>query len=154
MVLTFSRCDSCRKVKEKCIGTVPCDRCSRLGRSCEFSNRFRRSRIPGAASVPEKESQAISPDDVVGFFEVERIRALEHIVRYFTELEQCNREDLETVISKLSSDNATFPQLMDGQDYEDSSNDATGHVSTDTTSSASTGGSFTYTSRVPRLILV
>ncbi|RBR07279.1 uncharacterized protein FIESC28_10778 [Fusarium coffeatum] len=123
---------------EKCIGAVPCERCSRLGRSCEFSNRFRRSRIPGAVSVPEEKPPVISPDDATGFFEVERIQALEHIVRHFTGLEHCNKEDLETVMSKLSSDNAALPRLVNGKDNESSSNDGKSYVNTDATSPSST----------------
>ncbi|RFN45463.1 hypothetical protein FIE12Z_10329 [Fusarium flagelliforme] len=136
---TTRACDSCRHVKEKCIGTVPCGRCSRLGRSCEFSNRFRRSRIPGAVSVPEKEPRVVSPDNSHGYFEVERIRALEYIVRHFTGLEQCNREDLETIVSKISLDNATLPRMIDGKDNESSSNDGKDYMNTDATSSASRG---------------
>ncbi|CAG7561090.1 unnamed protein product [Fusarium equiseti] len=135
---TTRACDSCRHVKEKCIGTVPCDRCNRLGRSCEFSNRFRRSRIPGAVSVPEKEPRVKSPDDASSYFEVERIQALEHIVRHFTGLEQCNREDLENIVSRISSDNAALPRMIEGKDNENPSNDGKGYGNTDGTTPVST----------------
>jgi len=75
-------------------------------------------------------------------------------VRHFTGLEQCNREDLETIISKISSDNAALPRMIDGKDDENSSNDGNGYANIDVASSASRGESFTYTSKTPRLIPV
>jgi hypothetical protein len=35
-VLNPSRCDECRRVKEKCEGGVPCNRCAHFQRPCEF----------------------------------------------------------------------------------------------------------------------
>jgi hypothetical protein len=35
--LTLSRCDRCRKLKEKCEGGVPCRRCLYYSNTCEFN---------------------------------------------------------------------------------------------------------------------
>ncbi|KAH7194992.1 fungal-specific transcription factor domain-containing protein [Fusarium oxysporum] len=134
---TTRACDDCRRLKEKCIGTVPCDRCKRFGRSCEFSNRFKRSRVIPAASIPEKESRVISPGDAPGYFEVERIQALEDIVRYFTGLEQCSREDLESIVVNISLDKGALPRKIVGEENDGMCNDGQDHVNTDTMSSAS-----------------
>ena len=34
-------CDRCRRLKEKCEGGIPCIRCSRSNRSCEFEQPSR-----------------------------------------------------------------------------------------------------------------
>ncbi|OHW91427.1 transcriptional regulatory protein [Colletotrichum incanum] len=36
LMLTRPSCDGCRRLKEKCDGGVPCRRCTRLRRQCEF----------------------------------------------------------------------------------------------------------------------
>ncbi|POR38321.1 Uncharacterized protein TPAR_01468 [Tolypocladium paradoxum] len=43
-------CDSCRRQKERCDGGVPCRRCFRLGRQCEFSARALGEGDAGACS--------------------------------------------------------------------------------------------------------
>lgn len=35
-MLNPSRCDECRRVKEKCEGGIPCNRCAHFQRPCEF----------------------------------------------------------------------------------------------------------------------
>jgi hypothetical protein len=38
-ITSLSRCDGCRRQKERCDGGVPCRRCFRLGRQCDFTSR-------------------------------------------------------------------------------------------------------------------
>lgn len=98
-------CDDCRRLKEKCIGTVPCDRCKKSGRSCQFSNSFRRTRVSRAASTSKNcPGNRASAADSSAFFEIERIQALEQIARYYTGLEQCSLENLKEVIGNFAHD--------------------------------------------------
>ncbi|RSL39773.1 hypothetical protein CEP53_013819 [Fusarium sp. AF-6] len=98
-------CDDCRRLKEKCIGTVPCDRCKKSGRPCQFSNSFRRTRVSRTASTSKNCSgNRASAADSSAFFEIERIQALEQIARYYTGLEQCSLENLKEVIGNFAQD--------------------------------------------------
>ncbi|KAM0427192.1 hypothetical protein ACHAPT_007619 [Fusarium lateritium] len=107
-------CDGCRRLKEKCIGTVPCDRCKKSGRSCQFSNTFKRTRARRAASTSKPCAEIRADDataDASAFFEVERIQALEQIAQYFTGLEQCSLENLKTVIGGFTQDEGGLPDV-------------------------------------------
>ncbi|KAJ4255034.1 hypothetical protein NW762_009838 [Fusarium torreyae] len=132
---TTRACDDCRRLKEKCIGTIPCDRCKKFGRPCQFSNRFRRRRVPRADPIQIKEPSTIvvSADDASAYFEVERIQALEYIVRHYTGLEKCSREDLEAVIGDIASDEDIIPRVVDGEG-DDVSSDGKDRGSVDTAS--------------------
>ncbi|EXM25653.1 hypothetical protein FoTM2_002201 [Fusarium oxysporum f. sp. vasinfectum] len=100
---TTRACDDCRRLKEKCIGSMPCDRCRYFGRPCQFSDRFRRSRVSRTEAQAIKASAVeVTSEDVSVYFEAERIQALEHIVRHYTGLEEFSREKLENVIADLS----------------------------------------------------
>ncbi|KAK1622702.1 fungal-specific transcription factor domain-containing protein, partial [Colletotrichum phormii] len=74
------RCDNCRRLKEKCNGGTPCDRCVKSGRKCLFTNAYRRSRRRPA---PQPPAAVIDPKE---FFGIERIRNLEAIVQHFTNI--------------------------------------------------------------------
>ncbi|KAF4955784.1 hypothetical protein FSARC_11764 [Fusarium sarcochroum] len=134
---TTRACDDCRRLKEKCIGTIPCDRCKKFGRPCQFSNRFRRRRAPQAAPIQPKESSTIvvSSDDASAYFEVERVQALEYIVRHYTGLDKCSREDLEAVIGNIATDEGVLPCVVDGEN-DDVSSDGKDCGSVDTASTA------------------
>ncbi|PTB69428.1 N-terminal binuclear Zn cluster-containing protein [Trichoderma citrinoviride] len=67
-------CDGCRRQKERCDGGVPCRRCFRLGRQCDFTSR---------ASV-DTESQAGSgsrPGANISAEQAKRLEYLERIVQ-------------------------------------------------------------------------
>ncbi|KAF5004526.1 hypothetical protein FDECE_8981 [Fusarium decemcellulare] len=119
-------CDGCRRLKERCIGTVPCDRCKKSGRSCQFSNRFKRTRVPvtDVRNKPRggREPCAATPVDPSTFFEVKRIQALEHVVRHFTGLEQCTTENLDAVIAEFAQDEEVL-QGMPEDEQDDGSSD-------------------------------
>jgi hypothetical protein len=46
-------CDGCRRLKEKCEGGVPCIRCTRTGRNCEFNNEIPRRQVSGSVYLKE-----------------------------------------------------------------------------------------------------
>ncbi|KAF4957296.1 hypothetical protein FGADI_3200 [Fusarium gaditjirri] len=82
---------------------MPCDRCKYFGRPCQFSDRFRRSRVSRTAAQTVKSSAVgVTSEDISAYFEAERIQALEHIVRHYTGLEEFNRGKLESLIAELS----------------------------------------------------
>ncbi|RSM10150.1 hypothetical protein CDV31_007333 [Fusarium ambrosium] len=113
-------CDDCRRLKEKCIGTVPCDRCKKSGRPCQFSNSFRRTRVSRAASTSKNcPGNRASAADSSAFFEIERIQALEQIARYYTGLEQCSLENLKEVIGNFAQDDGGLVDV----EVEDGSSD-------------------------------
>lgn len=94
------RCDNCRRLKEKCNGGTPCDRCTKSSRRCVFTNAFRRTRNPHNPGPPRSRPPP-GCVDAEGFFEVERIRTLERIVRHFTGVEECTGASLERVVGEL-----------------------------------------------------
>ncbi|KAH6887512.1 fungal-specific transcription factor domain-containing protein [Thelonectria olida] len=97
-------CDNCRRLKEKCNGGAPCDRCNKSGRQCIFTNAFRRTRNPQNPGPPRsKPPPTLNSVDPATFFEVERIRTLEHIVQHFTGIEQCTTSNLQEVVASLHS---------------------------------------------------
>ncbi|KAM5352109.1 hypothetical protein ACJ41O_004832 [Fusarium nematophilum] len=135
-------CDDCRRLKEKCIGTVPCDRCKKSGRPCRFSDSFKRTRVPRVNARQNSKACAeppavVVPVDPSTFFEVERIQALEHVVRYFTGLGQCSRENLQAVIATLQQDEGVLPGMPEGE-HDDESSDGKGDEAMDALSPAST----------------
>ncbi|KAF4345768.1 thiamine repressible regulatory thi1 [Fusarium beomiforme] len=111
---TTRACDDCRRLKEKCIGSMPCNRCKYFGRPCQFSEKFRRSRVSRITSAQTDKVAAVEvpSKNVSVYSEAKRIQALEHIVRHYTGLEEFSIEKLETVITDLSS-------LMNEEDLAD-----------------------------------
>lgn len=51
LTATTTRCDICRRQKERCDGGVPCRRCLRLGRQCEFTSGVSHGDAASSASV-------------------------------------------------------------------------------------------------------
>ncbi|KAI5457063.1 fungal-specific transcription factor domain-containing protein [Mariannaea sp. PMI_226] len=105
-------CDNCRRLREKCNGGVPCDRCNKSGRQCMFTEAFRRTRNP---QNPGPSRSRPPPDavDPTTFFEVERIRTLESIVKHFTGIEQCTKTNLQEVVASIQADKGS-PYQSDG----------------------------------------
>lgn len=104
-------CDNCRRLKEKCNGGTPCDRCHKSGRQCLFTNTFRRTRNPRLAGE-QLQSRALPVVDSVDpnkFFEVERIRSLETIVQHFTGINRCTKSNLQEVVATLQSEDSPSP---------------------------------------------
>ncbi|CAJ0551621.1 Ff.00g056000.m01.CDS01 [Fusarium sp. VM40] len=134
---TTRACDDCRRLKEKCIGTIPCDRCKKFGRACQFSNKFRRRRHHRQTHIQTEKGQTVEvpPGDGFIYFEKKRIQALEHIVRHYTGLEQYSRKALEIVIANLlPRDGAVEKVEKDGND--DLSSNSSYCASIDTASTA------------------
>lgn len=122
-LFTLIRCNECRRLKQEYANTS-CDRCRRLKLSYQFSKRF--DKRPVSQSHILIQDKGSSSDNVSGFLQVERIKALEYIVKHYTGLEQFSLRDLETVIADISSDEEVLPK--GGEDEDD------GNKSTDTTS--------------------
>ncbi|KAH6971371.1 fungal-specific transcription factor domain-containing protein [Ilyonectria sp. MPI-CAGE-AT-0026] len=104
-------CDNCRRLKEKCNGGTPCDRCNKSGRQCLFTNTFRRTRNPRPAGeqLHSRASPVVDSVDPNKFFEVERIRLLETIVQHFTGIDRCTKSNLQEVVATLQSEGSPSP---------------------------------------------
>jgi hypothetical protein len=114
-MLNPARCDECRRVKEKCEGGVPCNRCAHFQRPCEFkgsaarqptSNTRDQRFVPPYETISwpdssETNQQSRTSSDA----EIEDLRArsnyMEHILRHtFPQLEfgidnlRCKAESL------------------------------------------------------------
>ncbi|KAF9762528.1 hypothetical protein IL306_003411 [Fusarium sp. DS 682] len=134
---TTRACDDCRRLKEKCIGSMPCDRCKYFGRPCQFSDRFRRNRVSRTAlAQPAKVTATEVPSENVSvYFKAKRIQALEQIVKHYTGLEEFSREKLETVIADFSSpmDEEGLADVIENDDVSSEGKDC---ASVDTASTA------------------
>ncbi|KAK1656708.1 fungal-specific transcription factor domain-containing protein [Colletotrichum godetiae] len=102
---TICRCDNCRRLKEKCNGGTPCDRCVKSGRNCLFTNAYRRSRRRPA---PQQPAAVIDPKE---FFDIERIRNLEAIVQHFMNIQDFSPKRLVESLDQ-SANVATAEQLL------------------------------------------
>ncbi|KAM5372617.1 hypothetical protein ACJZ2D_007391 [Fusarium nematophilum] len=103
---TIRACDSCCRLKERCNGSNPCERCLKRGRTCLFTREIKRRGRPRALT---KNLAPDSPIDPVCFFDVERIRALERIVLHLTGIESPSKENLEDALASLQSSSGTSP---------------------------------------------
>ncbi|VUC35641.1 unnamed protein product [Clonostachys rosea] len=117
-------CDGCRRLKEKCNGGTPCARCMKADRQCIFTDAYRRSR---ARPTVQKPNVSADPIDPKSFFDVDRIRNLETIVKHYASVQDCSPATLEGLVSALVSDKesiAPSPYLENLRNTEDSSGDA------------------------------
>ena len=100
-------CANCRRLKEKCNGSSPCDRCLKFGRTCET-----RPATPRAASSLSTPQQTNRRD-------IERTAHLEVIARHFLGKVPLDNDDLGRVAQNLlrqqSEDNAD--QLAQGDRF-------------------------------------
>ena len=122
---TIVRCNECRRLKQEYARNTSCDRCRRLELSHQFSKRFQKR--PISQSHNSIQDQGSSSDYISGFSQVERIEALEYIVKHYTGLEQFSLPDLEMVIADISSNEEV---LSKGDENEDDGS----NKSADTTS--------------------
>ncbi|KAK7423665.1 hypothetical protein QQX98_000855 [Neonectria punicea] len=102
-----------RALKERCNGGIPCDRCKKSGHECKFSDSLKRPRI--LRQEPDEQLDAepsVVRPDPMAFFEVERIRALEHIAQYFTGIEDCSTANLQQVIATFQPKGTTQPNSL------------------------------------------
>jgi len=91
-------CSSCRRLKEKCNGQVPCDRCIRHARHCEIASSEPRSRRRSGAS-PNSDSLA------------ERLQHLEAIAEHFLDHVPSNNEQLRHITCDLKAQEAATNDL-------------------------------------------
>lgn len=84
-------CGSCRRLKEKCDGNIPCSRCQRYNRTC----------MP-ASNTPRNASSPL--DRKTDGFENERVRHLEFIARHFLGDIPLTDDALAKIVSRLESE--------------------------------------------------
>ncbi|KAH7411411.1 c6 zinc finger domain-containing protein [Cadophora sp. MPI-SDFR-AT-0126] len=86
-------CDRCRRLKEKCEGGVPCIKCSRSNRSCEFIQ------LPKSSQQRTSTSGNIEND--------ERIKYLEKIATHFLGDVSLNLSSLRGIAEKIEATSTT-----------------------------------------------
>ncbi|KAF4470015.1 thiamine repressible regulatory thi1 [Fusarium albosuccineum] len=104
---TTRACDNCRRLKEKCIGGTPCDRCIKSKCQCVFTNAYRRSRRRPAGR------QLAGAIDPKLFFDIDRIRNLEAIVQHFTNVQDFSPRKLAETLASLAADKDNSPPSED-----------------------------------------
>ncbi|KAJ4135890.1 hypothetical protein NW768_003492 [Fusarium equiseti] len=88
------------------------------GHNKEFTKRFQKRPVSQShISIREKVSLG---DNVSRFLQLERIKALEYIVKHYAGLEQFSLRDLQTVIADISSNEEVLPK--EGENEDDDSN--------------------------------
>lgn len=95
-------CDRCRRLKERCNGSAPCTRCQKSGCECLFTKDVKRRGRPRKANNRFVGSEL--PVDPIFFFDVERIRALERVVLFFTGVDYLSKENLQDVLDSLPNE--------------------------------------------------
>ncbi|KAJ5773136.1 hypothetical protein N7457_008032 [Penicillium paradoxum] len=73
-------CDGCRRVKEKCEGGVPCRRCLRYRRQCNFTHIDPNEKTRGTSVSLLDRAAALSRHDIA---EAERVRLMERILSHY-----------------------------------------------------------------------
>ncbi|KAH7134419.1 fungal-specific transcription factor domain-containing protein [Dactylonectria macrodidyma] len=121
-------CDGCRRLKEKCIGGTPCDRCRKSRGECKFSDAFKRTRVRPASNEQASAKQPAQRIEPVTFFEVERIHILEHIVQYFTGIEDCSKTNLHEVMATLQSEGPAPQKSPQNQPAKDDEQDTANEI--------------------------
>ena len=83
-------CANCRRLKEKCDGNVPCERCSRQNRHCQLA-------------PPERQTQSNASPNLGS--DEERIQHLESIARHFLGNILLDVDQLRLIVSHLPTQN-------------------------------------------------
>ncbi|PVH72904.1 hypothetical protein DL98DRAFT_659773 [Cadophora sp. DSE1049] len=100
-------CDRCRRLKEKCEGGIPCIKCSRSNRSCEFMQptRFSQQRPSTSGNVDNDE----------------RVKYLEKIVTHFLGDVSLSLPSLRGIAEKIEATSTTGDEGLNhmGSDVED-----------------------------------
>ncbi|EME85897.1 uncharacterized protein MYCFIDRAFT_115177, partial [Pseudocercospora fijiensis CIRAD86] len=87
-------CSSCRRLKEKCDGRVPCERCLKYGRHCQSASSSE-ARSQATATAHSKDAEGASQ---------ERTRHLEYIARHFLGDISLSDERLRRIVSNLQAE--------------------------------------------------
>ncbi|KAJ5168637.1 uncharacterized protein N7482_004231 [Penicillium canariense] len=114
-------CDGCRRVKEKCEGGVPCRRCLRYRRQCNFTHIDPTERARSTSVSLLERAALLSRHDVQ---EAERVRYMECILSYYMpsitfDIQSLRQaaEDLKTRHRDSESD--ALSTKVDANDVED-----------------------------------
>ena len=125
-LFTLVRCNECRRLNQEYARNTSCDRCRRLKLSHQFSKCSQKKPVSQShISIQDQES---SSGDISESLQIERIKALEYIVKHYTGLEQFSLPDLEMVIADISSDGEFLPKGDENED--DGSNKSANTTST------------------------
>ncbi|KAJ6014372.1 hypothetical protein N7540_008963 [Penicillium herquei] len=62
-------CDTCKRKKLRCTGTLPCNTCSQTGKKCEYTADYNRGKVPAVriARKPTQESNEQQPQQQLNF---------------------------------------------------------------------------------------
>lgn len=90
-------CKSCRRLKEKCDGQVPCSRCSRYNRLCEPADAASRPASSSHNGPSKSHAERASPSH-------ERVQHLEYIARHFLGDVTLTDDALSKIVAKLESE--------------------------------------------------
>ncbi|OOF98842.1 hypothetical protein ASPCADRAFT_504404 [Aspergillus carbonarius ITEM 5010] len=116
-------CDGCRRVKEKCEGGVPCRRCLRYRRQCNFTHPDHAEKLARSSSIPLLErTAALSRHDMA---EAERVRYMERIIQHYVPNISFDIYSLRKMAEELthkhrpSGSTETPSMQLEGEDLED-----------------------------------
>ncbi|PVH86721.1 hypothetical protein DL98DRAFT_481750 [Cadophora sp. DSE1049] len=108
-------CDSCRRQKEKCEGGVPCRRCSRLHRICQFHMS---SNSGGNVSTDEVLVRPVAASNGSG--SREKIRLMERIIKHQLGDVPCDTQSLSKIIETLEEADGRLLDSNNADDMDDS----------------------------------
>lgn len=91
-------CDSCRSAKEKCEGGVPCRRCFRLHRICQFHMSMSMSEGSDTRGSDKSSTRPDSQDSS------EKLKCMESIVKHFFGDISCDLQNLRRIVEALRSE--------------------------------------------------
>ena len=110
-------CTACRKVKEKCSGTQPCERCLRSGRVCEFQ-----AVDPVARATPGSggDSSASTLASSSAASSAERVRYLEKIASHFLGNISLDVDNLRQIAERIQGPDKTpaDPSIADLDEFD------------------------------------
>ena len=96
-------CTACRRVKEKCSGNEPCERCLRSGRVCEFQAVDSVARaLPASRGDPSASTLASS-----SAASAERVRYLEKIASHFLGNISLDVDNLRQIAERIQGPDKT-----------------------------------------------
>ncbi|CAG8364854.1 unnamed protein product [Penicillium salamii] len=114
-------CDGCRRVKEKCEGGVPCRRCSRYRRQCNFTHIDPNEKARSTSVSLLDRAAALNRNEIA---EAERVRLMEQLLSHYvpniTFDIQSLRQAAEELKSKhRESESDVFSAKEDPNELED-----------------------------------
>ncbi|CAK1362056.1 putative transcriptional regulatory protein [Cercospora beticola] len=100
-------CGSCRRLKEKCNGKIPCDRCQKYHRVCEPASVTQSTTAPSQKT--EGEGLEVS---------ARRVQHLEYVARHFLGDNSLTDDALSKIVARLESENSAYTAGQPSDDPE------------------------------------